>query len=363
MIVFWLVTAVMILIALAFVLPPLWQRDQKNNAAEVKEANVAVYRDQLRELESDLGNGIVSKEQYAQDREEIERRLLEDTSDTGDTTKATTAAANAALNRWAMAFVGLGIGSFLLPFVGLRFELINSFVIALGSKGQTVIGILLIVLGGLCLLARSTNRTTAYSLAVALPVFAVLLYLPLAYANERDKLRPSAEAPANAAPGPSVANQSGPMSQQAIEANVAKLAKRLEENPNDAKGWTMLARSYSQMQRYKDAADAYGHATSISANDADLWADYAFAVAMINGKEMQGKPTEFINKALAIDPQNRKALVLAGDAAFALKKYDQAIQYWEKLLKTLPPNSADVAQPVTERIAEAKRLAKGTSTK
>jgi cytochrome c-type biogenesis protein CcmH len=84
---------------------------------------------------------------------------------------------------------------------------------------------------------------------------------------------------------------------------------------------------------------------------------------MVNGKEMQGKPTEFINKALAIDPQNRKALVLAGDAAFALKKYDQAIQYWEKLLKTLPPDSSDVAQPVNERIAEAKRLAKATPTK
>jgi len=50
------------------------------------------------------------------------------------------------------------------------------------------------------------------------------------------------------------------MSPQAIEANVAKLAKRMEENPNDAQGWTMLARSYTQLQRFKDAADAYDHA-------------------------------------------------------------------------------------------------------
>ena len=117
------------------------------------------------------------------------------------------------------------------------------------------------------------------------------------------------------------------------------------------------------MQRFKDAAEAYEHATTLTGNDADLWADYAFAVSMINGKEMQGKPTEFINKALAIDPQNRKALVLAGEAAFALKKYDQASQYWEKVLKTLPPGSAEIAQPLTEKIAEAKRLAKSTPTK
>lgn len=299
MIVFWLVCAVMLIIALAFVLPPLWQSDDKGNDSEVKEANVSVYRDQLRELESELHNGIVSQEQYGQDREEIERRLLQDLSQ------------NPGAPKHAKPAIA--------------------------------------------------DRNLAYVLGVALPLIAIVFYLPLANQNERDKVRPAADAaPANRAP---FADQAGAMTPQAIEANVAKLAKKMEENPNDAKGWTMLARSYAQMQRYKDAADAYEHATTLNAKDADLWADYAFAVSMINGKEMQGKPTEFINKALAIDPQNRKALVLAGDAAFALKNYDQAIRYWEKLLKTLPPNSSEIAQPVNERIAEAKRLAKATPTK
>jgi cytochrome c-type biogenesis protein CcmH len=295
MIIFWLVCAVLILIALAFVLPPLLQRGDKSNAAEVKEANVAVYRDQLRELEADLGNGIVSQEQYDQDREEIERRLLEDISRMPGAAKS--------------------------------------------SKSPLA------------------ARNLAYVVALALPVTAVVFYLQLANQNARTA--------AEAAPAiaPPFANQSGEMTPQAIEANVQALAKRLEENPNDAKGWTMLARSYSQMQRYKDAAEAYRHATALDSNNADLWADYAYAVAMINGKEMQGKPTEFINKALAIDPQNRSALILAGNAAFALKNYAQAIIYWEKLLKILPPNSEEVAQPLKERIAEAKRLAKGASTK
>lgn len=294
--------AVMILIALAFVLPPLWQTDEKSNAAEVREANIAVYRDQLRELEADLNNSIVSKEQYDQDREEIERRLLQDVAQSSDRAKT--------------------------------------------SKPAI------------------TDRNLAYTVGALLPLIAVAFYLPLANQNERDRLRRNAEAaPPAAAPAAAAPNASGSMSQEAIEANIAKLAKRLEQEPNDVKGWMMLARSYSQMQRYKDAAEAYQHATTLNSTDADLWADYAFAVSMVNGKEMQGKPTEFINKALAIDPQNRKALVLAGDAAFALKKYDQAIQYWEKLLKTLPPNSADVAQPVNERIAEAKRLAKASPTK
>ena len=298
--VFWLVAAVMILIALAFVLPPLLQRDEKSNADEVKEANVAVYRDQLRELESDLHNGIVSQEQYNQDREEIERRLLQDLSDS-----------SAAVKR---------------------------------SKPPLA------------------ARNLAYVLGAALPVIAVLFYLPLAKTNERTKAQQAAEQQSEAAAAP-FANQSGGMTPQAIEANVAKLAKRMEENPNDAKGWAMLARSYTQMQRHKDAAEAYEHATALVSNDADLWADYALTVATINGKEWQGKPTEFINKALAIDPQNGKALAAAGEAAFALKNYDQAIQYWEKLLKALPPDSEEVARPINQKIAEAKRLAKAAPAK
>src|SRR6266850_8386295 len=82
-----IVCAVLILIALAFVLPPLLQREETSNATEVKEANVAVYRDQLRELRADLNNGIVSKEQYDQDSEEIERRLLDDIAQTSDSAK------------------------------------------------------------------------------------------------------------------------------------------------------------------------------------------------------------------------------------------------------------------------------------
>ncbi len=95
MILFWVICAAFILIALAFVLPPALQRSEESNARvedERKQANIAVYRDQLSELEADLQNGIVSQEQYAQDREEIERRLLEDTERDKSRKRPTTAA-------------------------------------------------------------------------------------------------------------------------------------------------------------------------------------------------------------------------------------------------------------------------------
>src|SRR5687768_9174613 len=83
MILFWLICALFIVIAFAFVLPIALQRNdksQKDVADDRKLANIAIYRDQLSELEADLTNGIVSQEQCAQARCEIGRRLLEATA-------------------------------------------------------------------------------------------------------------------------------------------------------------------------------------------------------------------------------------------------------------------------------------------
>ncbi|HYU97920.1 MAG TPA: c-type cytochrome biogenesis protein CcmI, partial [Pyrinomonadaceae bacterium] len=82
MILFWLICAGLVAIALAFVLPTLLLRAPVSDDTDKERANVEVYRDQISELDADLANGIVSPEQYRQDRDKIERRLLEDVSTT-----------------------------------------------------------------------------------------------------------------------------------------------------------------------------------------------------------------------------------------------------------------------------------------
>jgi len=275
-----------------FIFPPLLQPHTRDHAAEVRAANLAVYRDQLRELESDLTNGIIGKEQYQQDREEIERRLLAD--------------------------------------------------VGAGKSADKKTGL------------PSSSRRLAYALALAMPVAAVLLYLKV---GTRQALSAVPAPTAAAAPA---ANQSADM--QRIEANVAALEKRLEKEPNDGPGWAMLARSYSNLGRYKEASAAFEKATAIDTRNADLLTEYAYALSTARGQDMEGKPTELLNKALEIDPQNLKALVLAGHAAFRAKRYDQAIAYWQKVLPTLPPNT-EVQQSLSEKISEAKRLAKTTTSK
>jgi cytochrome c-type biogenesis protein CcmH len=94
MIVFWLASALLALIALAFVLiPMLRRRSVPRNAAAAPDVsrnslNVSVYRDQLRELEADRNSGTLAQEDYDRARRELERRLIEDVS---ETTPASTA--------------------------------------------------------------------------------------------------------------------------------------------------------------------------------------------------------------------------------------------------------------------------------
>src|SRR5262245_11945555 len=81
MVPFFFICAIMVLLALWLILPPLWQSASDVQIEDARTANVLVYQDQLRELEADLKTGLLTQVQYDQDKEEIERRLLEDVGD------------------------------------------------------------------------------------------------------------------------------------------------------------------------------------------------------------------------------------------------------------------------------------------
>jgi cytochrome c-type biogenesis protein CcmH len=81
MVLFFFICAVMVLLALWLILPPLFQAAGDAHVDDARAANLLVYQDQLRELQTDLKSGLLTQMQYDQDKEEIERRLLEDVSD------------------------------------------------------------------------------------------------------------------------------------------------------------------------------------------------------------------------------------------------------------------------------------------
>lgn len=137
--------------------------------------------------------------------------------------------------------------------------------------------------------------------------------------------------------------QNVPVSPEHLEM-IKALSARLEQNPGDGRGWAMLARSYAVMGRYNEAVPAYEKAVNLIPNDPVMLVDYADILGVVNGKNLQGKPAELIQKALLLDPINVKGLNLMGTAAFQAGEYIHAVSYWEKLLQLLPPDSPTAKQ-------------------
>jgi len=152
------------------------------------------------------------------------------------------------------------------------------------------------------------------------------------------------------------------VSERQIAAMVESLAKRLKQNPNDADGWVLLAHSYQALERFAESADAYARADALIPNNASLLADYADALAMAQGRKLGGAPAALIQRALAIDPKNKKALALAATVALEARDLDISIAYWRRLAAELPIGSDDARQ-VADVIAEvdaARREGKGS---
>jgi len=141
--------------------------------------------------------------------------------------------------------------------------------------------------------------------------------------------------------------------EQQIEMMVSKLAQRLQENPQDLEGWVMLGRSMSVLGRYEEAMMAYERAVQFAGDDASVLTDYADAIAMATGESLEGRPMEYLLKALAIDPNNQKALWLAGTGLFERGDFAGAIEHWSHLRDMLPPDSEDI-EVMHANIAEAE---------
>jgi cytochrome c-type biogenesis protein CcmH len=165
----------------------------------------------------------------------------------------------------------------------------------------------------------------------------------------------AAETQADAAPAGQGEAQA-PTPEQ-VAAMVETLSQRLKDRPDDAQGWTMLARAYAALGRNAEAVPAFQKAVSLNTGDAGLLADYADTLAVQNDRQLNGEPLKLVERALKIEPGNLKALALAGTAAFDRKDFAGAVKYWEQLKQGVPADSTYLGQ-VQAGIDEARQLGK-----
>ena len=251
-------------------------------------AHLAVLREQLAALDAEHAAGKLDAEQHRLARDELQRRVLEETA--GD--EAPLAVRTSHSSRKLPLIVGLGVA-----------------------------------------------------------LFAVALY---AVIGNRAGLEPAASVAA-AKPG------EPPITPEQVNEMLVSIAKRLEKPSADPavdlQGWTLLARSYASMQRFTEADKAYARAIALAPKDAQLLADRADVLAVVQGQRTEGEPDRLIGEALRLDPKNLKALALAGSAAYQRKDFTNARRYWQQA-REIAPAGSEFAQGL-DRSLEAVASASG----
>ena len=183
--------------------------------------------------------------------------------------------------------------------------------------------------------AATASRKGGIAIAILLPLIAVGLYAVLG--------SPAAVLSVTA----QTQRASADMEQLA-----AKLASKLEQNPDNPEGWAMLARSYTSLGRWDEAERAYGRIGPDLNRNAELMAEFAEMLVQKNNG-FDDRSRDLIGKALRLEPNNMLALFLGGGDAFSGDRFAEAAALWERLLPQLEPGSED-ARMVEANLAKAR---------
>lgn len=282
---FWIAAVVCIVVALAFVLPALLRAQGGAGKAGRRDVNIAVYRDQMKEVEADRANGLLSEAQYQSAKLELEARLADDA-------------------------------------------------LTLDEAPEP---------------GRVSSRKLGYTLAAVLPAAAFGLYFWLG--NPASLI-----AIADAQSGSAHSAMAGGQAEQDFMKLIQQVEEKTRANPDDGRAWAMLAKSYAVMEQWPKAMPAYEKAIKLLPQDASVLSGYAEALAISSNRALTGKPMELVKKALEIDPDDLKALELAGINAYQEQNFSQAGAYFRRLHTLLPPESP-YAQDILAAQQEAERLA------
>ena len=138
---------------------------------------------------------------------------------------------------------------------------------------------------------------------------------------------------------------------------VKKLRKRLDQDPDQLKGWILLGKSLVNLNRFDDASKAFKRALEIAPNRAEIASFAAETSFMAQGGEFNQEVRYFFKLAQKINPREHKALYYLGLDAFMEKKYSTAIQYWVDLI-SISPVGAPWLDSVRDRLIVASKAGK-----
>jgi cytochrome c-type biogenesis protein CcmH len=159
---------------------------------------------------------------------------------------------------------------------------------------------------------------------------------------------------------PLSARLSADPAKSSVEELIVRAEAHLAANPDDGKGWEVLAPVYLRVGRPADSVTAYRNTIRLNGSDARREAGLGEALATVARKVTPEARAAF-ERARALEPGEPKARFFLAAAYAQEGRYPEATAAWQELLKTLPPESP--WRGATEQaIAEAEsRLAGGSA--
>jgi cytochrome c-type biogenesis protein CcmH len=170
------------------------------------------------------------------------------------------------------------------------------------------------------------RRVAALMALIGLPVGAGGLYLALGSPNFADQ--------------PLAARVATPGESRSIDALVAQVEKRLESEPDDARGWQVIGPIYLRLGRFEDAVKARRNTLRLLGENAERAADLGEALVAAADGVVTAEAKTVFDRAHGLDPQDPKAQFYLGKSAEQDGKLQEAAAIWRDLLGRAPPGAA-----------------------
>lgn len=283
----WLLCTAMISAAAVLLSAPFIRRDERTRLAAA--GHIAVYRDQLREIESEAAQGLIDQAQAESAGIEIKRRII-----AADRAENTPDARLAGSER--------------------KFALVAvTSIVVLGSVAlYAIIG--------------SPDLPSASPQAISQrPAFAT-------------RSIATQESSTTAAPEASRSGAQSSSTLPPVEEMIQRVQNRLQKNPQDADGWRLLGWSYFNIERFAEAAKAYARAIELRPGFAEYRSARGEALVRDAGDVVTAEARKEFEETLKSDPRNARARFFIGLAKEQDGDKDGAAADWQAALAEADPS-------------------------
>jgi len=133
-----------------------------------------------------------------------------------------------------------------------------------------------------------------------------------------------------------------------LAAKIASMEQNVLANPKDAHNWTDLGNLYFDTGQSRKAASAYERSLALAPDNADVLTDLGIMYRELG--EYDKAVTSF-RRASSVNPRHENAMFNEGVVLyFDLKRKDDAMKAWQRLLAVNPAARAPDGQSVSDVI-------------